>query len=428
MQESEIVVEQAVEPPAVSQEDEWAGERKFLEKALVDGGLVRIRKDLGGREQVSLLRFVRHYESVGCGTIGTLRQGVFALDRYLGGLGKGAADRAIRDAAKDSKGARDRLQARIAAMRREGLSSGYIAAQVAKILVFYRVNDIVLPHVEAPRARTTYPDRAPTPDELAKVLDVADVRERAIIGLLALGGFRVGTLARLTYGHVRRDVEAGTTPIHVHLEREIMKGKYVDADTFLGAEAADALKAYLELRRRGAGDFPPERLEDASPLIRSLNADEVRGVTTGQISVIVHGLLRRAGLVDGKPSGMGSGSRYRLRPHSLRKFFRTQFGARISADTTEYFLGHKTSTYLDVAGRGLEDLRQEYAKASVSIRPKPAVDARDTIREMIRRLGGDPDKVDLEGAFAHRTVIDGRTAELKDALREVLVGMLREQA
>jgi integrase len=310
-------------------------------------------------------------------------------------------------------------------MRGQDLSSGYINAAVAKLIVFYRVNDVVLPHVETPRARMTYPDRAPTPEELARILDVADARERAIVSMLALGGFRVGTLARLTYGHVRRDLESGTTPIHVHLEAAIMKGKYVDADTFLGAEAADALKTYIELRKRGAGDFAPEVLEDSSPLIRSLNAGEVRGVTSGQISQVVHDLMCRAGLIDGPK---GNGSRYRLRPHSLRKFFRTQFGAKISTDTTEYLMGHKTSTYLDVAGRGVEDLRQEYAKAAVSIRPKAQVDARDTIREMIRRLGGDPDKADLEGVFPHRTVIDGRGEELKEALRDVLVGMLREGA
>ncbi len=89
-------------------------------------------------------------------------------------------------------------------------------------------------------------------------------------------------------------------------------------------------------------------------------------------------------------------------------------------------MGHKRSTYLDVAGRGVEALRQEYAKAGVSVRPRVQADARDTIREMIRRLGGDPDKVDLEGAFAHRTVIDGQGEALKAALRDVLVGMLRE--
>ena len=68
-------------------------------------------------------------------------------------------------------------------------------------------------------------------------------------------------------------------------------------------------------------------------------------------------------------------------------------------------------------------------KAGVSIRPRAQVDARNTIREMIRRLGGNPDKADLEGVFAaHRTVIEGKGEELKDAPRDVLIDMLRERA
>ena len=60
--------------------------------------------------------------------------------------------------------------------------------------------------------------------------------------MLALGGFQIGTLIKLQYRHVRRDIEKDT-PIHIHVESEITKGKYHDYDTFLSQEVADYLRA-----------------------------------------------------------------------------------------------------------------------------------------------------------------------------------------
>ena len=88
-------------------------------------------------------------------------------------------------------------------------------------------------------------DRAPTPEELARMLDLANLRGRVIVSMLALGGFRLGTLCKLRYRHVREDFERGTLPLHVHVEATITKGKYHDYDTFMSKEAADYLRAYL---------------------------------------------------------------------------------------------------------------------------------------------------------------------------------------
>ncbi|MEM2687833.1 MAG: hypothetical protein QW796_05755 [Thermoproteota archaeon] len=85
-----------------------------------------------------------------------------------------------------------------------------------------------------------------------------------------IGGFREETLAKLEYRHVKGDLERGVTPIHIHVEAEITKGKYHDYGTFIGAEAAEYLRLYIDQRRRGSlnGKIPPETLSDTSPLIR----------------------------------------------------------------------------------------------------------------------------------------------------------------
>ncbi|MCL7390270.1 MAG: hypothetical protein LZ173_10150 [Thaumarchaeota archaeon] len=85
----------------------------------------------------------------------------------------------------------------------------------------------------------TYHDRAPTPEELRKLLEIADLRGKVIVSMLALGGFRV---AKLKYRHVKHDLERGIVPVHIHVEASITKGKHYDYDTFIGAEAVEYLK------------------------------------------------------------------------------------------------------------------------------------------------------------------------------------------
>ena len=67
---------------------------------------------------------------------------------------------------------------------------------------------------------------------------------------MASGGFRSGTLLKLKYRQVKNDLEAGIVPVHIHVEAEIIKGKYCNYDTFIGSEAVEYLKVYLETRRR----------------------------------------------------------------------------------------------------------------------------------------------------------------------------------
>ena len=54
-----------------------------------------------------------------------------------------------------------------------------------------------------------------------KIPEMADIRDKTIISLMALGGFREGTLYKLKYRHVKKDLEAGIVPLNIHVEAEI---------------------------------------------------------------------------------------------------------------------------------------------------------------------------------------------------------------
>jgi len=299
-----------------------------------------------------------------------------------------------------------------------GLSWNSLSMARASLKTFYDVNGVALRIPKTGRSIVTYHDRAPTPEELQKLLEIADLRGKVIVSMLALGGFRVGTLAKLKYRHVKHDLERGVTPIHIHVEASITKGKYHDYDTFIGAEAVEYLKLYLEQRRRGTGRIPPETITDESPLIRAYSR-EVKPLTEKQIHRIVHNLYVKAGLC----SKIG-GSMYDLRVHSLRKYFRTQLTALgIPSDYIEYMMGHTISTYHDIKMKGVEFLRNIYASSGLSIKPKTKLGKLDMLKEFARLLGLNPEEVIVREALSK----PWRTVMAPNEIAEEQIEILQEK-
>src|SRR5207245_1210687 len=154
---------------------------------------------------------------------------------------------------------------------------------------------------------------ATTQPELAGLdLLTSDLRSKVILAGLSLGGFREQTLASLEYRHVKEDLEAGVTPVHVHVEAEITKSHYADYDTFLGHDAVQYLKEYLSARRKGIRILAtvrspglmlkPEEIRDDSPLLRDeqyyRRHSSARPISRKQVYQIVHQLYFKAGLIE----------------------------------------------------------------------------------------------------------------------------------
>ena len=318
----------------------------------------------------------------------------------------------------------------VANLQAEGLAPGSISNHVKSVKALFRCNGLKLELAYSLSKRVVYEDRAPTPEELQTLLNLGDLRERVIITLLALGGFRIGTLAKLQYRHVKRDLEKGIVPIHVHVEAEITKGKYHDYDTFLNQEAADYLRAYLESRRKGSprGRTPPENIRDDSLLIRDGHSRHSRPITPARLYGIIHNLYIEAGLLTSNPLGR----RYDLRAHSIRKFYRTQMASLgVDRDYIEYMMGHTISTYHDIKMKGIEYLRGIYMASGLSIKPKTRVNKLDALKEIIRAWGLNPEEILTRDAMRepNRTVIDRSEIEnhqLNQLTTELKQQMLKE--
>jgi len=311
-----------------------------------------------------------------------------------------------------------RLEEYLGCLQADGLSPGTLVNYSKSIKTFYRVNKVRVDLPYALRNRRVFKDRAPTAEEIQRLMDVADLRQKVMISALALGAFRESTLCRLKYRHVKNDLEKNITPVHVHVEAEITKGKYCDFDTFLGPEAVEYLKLYLEARRRGTEKIPPETINDDSPLIRDERSKIPKPITPTQVGKIVRTLYFRTGL-----QGEKRGRRFAVRVHSLRKFFKSQLTALgVQTDYVEYMMGHTISTYHDIEMKGIDFLRSIYQASGLSIRPKTTAGKIETLKEILRAWGLNPEEILSRQALTTpyqtpHTQVETLSKELRDTLR-----------
>lgn len=318
-----------------------------------------------------------------------------------------------------------------------GDAPGTINNHVKGVKALLRIHGITLTLPFRMQKDIKYHDRAPTPEELARMIDLGDIRDKVIVSIPALSGVREGTLVKLQYRHIKKDFEAGIVPIHMHIEADITKGKYGDYETFIGAEGVEYIKAYFKARKIGTvrlesgkiRGMPPEEIKDNSPLIRNEHKTKVEPVTTGEIWSVGHRLLCKAGII-----GQERKVRYEVRPHSIRKYFRTQLGATsMKNDYIDYMMGHKVSTYNDIKGQGVEYLRGLYVSSGLSIKPKTVLAQGEQIKSIIRSFGLDPDKILVKDAFIspHRTVVDPEQHKievLNQALKQAIIAELKNQS
>jgi hypothetical protein len=289
------------------------------------------------------------------------------------------------------------------------LAPATVHNMMGHIQSWFHINGVELKLLYTISKWALYEERSPSPEELQKILDAADLREKVIITVLATGGFRRGTLAKLQYRHVKRDLERRVFPIHVHVEAEITKAKHHDYDTFLCQEASEYLEAYMEARRKGWKRRPPEQITDQSPLISTVDK-KPKPLTSSYISDLIHWLYVRAGLLNSSSSGR----RYMLRTHSLRKFFRTQLAfLGVDRDYIEYMMGHKISNYFDIKMRGIEYLRGIYLSSGMSIRPQSEENKIDALKQIIRSWRLTPEKILTREALgqSHTTAIEPNRLE-----------------
>ncbi|HZY94917.1 MAG TPA: hypothetical protein VFE98_08705 [Candidatus Bathyarchaeia archaeon] len=368
----------------------------------------------------SLIELARHFLRRYSGSIMSL----YAYTNTVAAYAKSwdaTPDQLITDARKNKKRISHHekaIEEYIAQLQDAGRTPGRIHGVAKQLRTWYRCNGVELKLSTVPRPKVTYKDRSPTQQELALLLDAADLRGKCVVSLPALGGFRETTLSLLKYRHVREDLEKGLDTIHVHVERDIVKGEYDSYDTFIRGEAIQYLKQYLDARRTGRLDprIKPETITDNSPLIRDALWDKTRGsdqpkpVGPKAIYKLVHELFVKTGLV--KPGD----KHYTLRFHTFRKFFKTNLvAAGVPESHADYFLGHVSDTYNQVRDLGVDKLRASYSKGQLGIRPQSQQNLTKTLISLIQAAGKDPSQYLNNKALSEPNRVASENPDQRDA-------------
>lgn len=156
-------------------------------------------------------------------------------------------------------------------------------------------------------------DRPYSIEEVRRILDRCDIRERVIVLLMASTGMRVGAIPGLRISDIRKIEEFNLYLVNVYANSR--KGRYY---VFTTPECAGAIDDYLAYRKRLG-----EEIKDSSPLIRNhisvdnpFTAKTPRSIGIRAIQLIIEDLKKEAGVALQRGQVM--------RTHGFRKAFVNQ--------------------------------------------------------------------------------------------------------
>ena len=293
------------------------------------------------------------------GSINTVENYVKAVNKFVKFLGFRNPERALDKILKGEVNAAAEVD-RFIDKQLEKYAHGTVRNYLFGIKKWFELNDVKIDwrKIEFPTStEISETDRAPSKEELKTALNHASsARDRAAILILASSGLRPGTLLSLKVGDVNfnyPDVAA----IKVKRKRGrkfIGKSRRSQGRvfyTFITPEAKEALKKYLEERKRAGEKLTPE-----SPLIGDAY-HKGKFITIEDFERVWYRLLKRAGLAT------KSNKWYELHVHTLRKYFRSNC-VGVDPSYREHWMGHKGG-YLDESYFRAEEQRHlaEYRKA-----------------------------------------------------------------
>ncbi len=320
------------------------------------------------------------------------------------------------------------------------------ANAVSTVRSFYKANylDLAKAAGAGVKYRRIGPYRNPTTDQLREMCLGAHIRDIAIINVFSSGGFRVGTLSKLTWGHVSEiDDWNGVDPIHVGVTSEDLKGagygKYEDLEqhAFLTPHAVRILIRYRIMRESWGEVITPE-----SPLFATLKgAPKDPKAERPKVKHLSH--PRRLGerMIRFTLNRMCEGKGFYFSPHDLRRYTQTQLEvARVQPNWIRKMLGKKVPmAEAPYSLPKIEQMREAYrgAIAHVTLAPpkaqlSPTEQRIQTILDQVAIIHGPDSKKFLDIKNMLKLVktdkqLDGKMKDVSLAMAQAKLIMVPEE-
>lgn len=243
-------------------------------------------------------------------------------------------------------------------------------------------------------------DTVPSREELRRILAHLPINGKALYLTLLSSGMRIGEAMQIELD----DIDLEQNPARITIRGEYTKGGDPRV-VFISNEAKEFINEWLKIRK--------EYIRSAS----QRNMSRIHGKSAEDNRVFpFHGATARYMLVKAlQKSGLDerdkSTNGYKIHPHSLRKFFRTQMGAVIPIDIVESLMGHKG--YLTKVYRrySVEQLAEFYREGEVKVtifgRPEETAEVKKDVSEL------------KEIIVSQRKTMDSMTAQFEQRVKEI---------
>lgn len=256
------------------------------------------------------------------------------------------------------------------------LSSATLTSYFNAIKFFYEMNDLELNWKRIrrglPKAKSSANDRAPSIEEIRKLVDYPDRRIKAIVYVMCSGGIRIGAWEFLKWKHIipiQNEQQQAAGQIIAAAKMIVYADEPEQYYTFITPEAYSALKEWIDFRQ-----LHGEKITGESWLMRDLwqttnvvyGAKRALATNPKQLSVAaIKKLLNRAIWEQNLRQPLQKGIRRHewKTTHSYRKFFKSRAEQIMKPLNVELLMGH-SSGVSDSYWRPTEkEVLQDYLKA-----------------------------------------------------------------
>jgi integrase len=212
---------------------------------------------------------------------------------------------------------------------RQEYASSSIGDYVKSVQSFFKYSNFPLDFIGSICRRVVYHNRDISKDEIVHVLNISAPRERAFYSMMSQSGIRPSTLCGLRISDLEPDLSQDKIPLLVKIREENTKGAYHAYISFLGEDAVNALKNYLNTRR----DLKPD-----SYVFVNYGTEQPMKYNT------FSSLFRKAVRILRDKKVMSYEQKKAHRPaqikmYCLRKFFR-KYAAQMGFENVDYLMGH----------------------------------------------------------------------------------------